>query len=95
MGVNVSIYSGSCARLIEDRTLFSIYRGQKLALNFFRKESCRQYRKLSSINRGQISVLDKSKTSSVLDKSRPSSVDMFMIRGHVNVFALSKTGLCP
>ena len=86
------------------RILCSIYRGQnlvldlsrtELALNFLRRESCPQYRNLSSINQGQVSVLDKSKTRSVLDKSRASSVDMFMIRGHINVFALSKTGSCP
>ena len=51
-----AIYLG---RVWMQDVLFSIYRGQKLALNFFRRESCPQYRKLSSINRGQVFVLNK------------------------------------
>ena len=52
--------------------LCSIYRGQNLVLDLLRNETCPQflqegtcpqYRNLSSINRGQVFVLDKSRAS--------------------------------
>ena len=39
-----------------------LYNRQKLALDFFKKESCLQDRDLSLISRGQVSVLNKSRT---------------------------------